>query len=200
MPAGRSWAGTALADRRTARHAALVEAGVSALGSAGARPLTVRGVCRSARLTERYFYECFQDRDAFVRAVYDSVAARAERVLADAADADAADGGTAHRAVEAFVELMLDDPSVGRALLLAPTTEPALSARGAARALGFVAVVRARLPATADRAETELTALGIVGALSGLLMAYLSGAIDVDRDRFTAHCVDVVLAAASVQD
>lgn len=195
MPARRSWAGTALADRRTARRAALLDAGVAALGAADARPLTVRGVCRAAELTERYFYECFGDRDAFVQEVYDSVAARAEQVLADASDAAGRDDAAARRAVEAFVELMLDDPSVGRALLLAPTIEPALSARGAARALGFVALVRSRLPEPATPVDAELTALGIVGALSGLLMAYLSGAVDVGRERFTEHCVGAVLAA-----
>ncbi|MDN5856815.1 MAG: TetR/AcrR family transcriptional regulator [Actinomycetia bacterium] len=187
-----TWAGTALAERRTARRVALLDAGVAALGSPEARPLTVRAVCRTAGLTERYFYESFDDREAFVRAAYDHVAARAEQRLADAAG-DTHGGPTAARhAVEAFVDLMLDDPTIGRALLLAPTYEPALSSRGTARALGFVALVRARMPDSADTKDADLTAIGIVGALSGLLMAYLSGSVDVDRQGVTRACVDAV--------
>lgn len=191
MTVGRTWAGTPLADRRAARGEALLDAGVTALGSPDAKPLTVRAVCRCAGLTERYFYESFDDRDAFVRAAYDHVAARAEHRLAETAGATRTDGVDARRAVEAFVDLMLDDPVVGRALLLAPAYEPALSSRGTARALGFVALVRSRMPASAD---AELVAIGIVGALTGLLMAYLSGAVDVDRVDLTRACLDVVMS------
>lgn len=189
-----TWAGTLLADRRTARRDALLEAGVGALGSPDARPLTVRAVCRAAGLTERYFYESFDDRDAFVRATYDHVAARAEQRLADAAGKARADVSDARRAVTTFVDLMLDDPTVGRALLLAPTYEPALSSRGTARALGFVALVRSRMPASTRPVDAELAAIGIVGALSGLLMAYLSDAVDVDRAALTHACVNAVLS------
>ncbi|HLR85673.1 MAG TPA: TetR/AcrR family transcriptional regulator [Nocardioidaceae bacterium] len=189
-----TWGGTALEERRSARRAALLDAGVQQLGCPGARPLTVRAVCRTAGLTERYFYESFDDREAFVRAAYDHVAAQAERRLADAAGDAHGDPAAARHAVEAFVDLMLDDPTVGRTLLLAPTYEPALSNRGTARALGFVALVRARMPESADATDADLAAIGIVGALSGLLMAYLSGAVDVDREGFTRTCVDTVFA------
>ena len=190
----RTWAGTPLADRRTARREALLDAGVAALGSPDARPLTVRGVCRTAGLTERYFYESFDDRDAFVRAAYDHVAARAERHLAEASGETRADAQNARRAVTAFVDLMVDDSTVGRALLLAPTYEPALSSRGAARALGFVALVRSQMPASTPPVDAELAAISIVGALTGLLMAYLSDAVAVDRDHLTQSCVNAVLA------
>lgn len=189
-----TWAGTALADRRTARRDALLDAGVESLGSPDAKPLTVRAVCRAAGLTERYFYESFDDRDAFVRAAYDHVAARAEQRLAEAAGKAATDVTDARRAVTTFVDLLLDEPTVGRALLLAPTYEPTLSSRGTARAMGFVALVRSRMPASTRPIDAELAAIGIVGALSGLLMAYLSGTVDVDRAALTDACVDAVLA------
>ena len=188
-----SWAGSSLADRRAARREALLSAGVAALGTADARPVTVRGVCRAAELTERHFYEAFGDRDSFVRAVYDRVAAHAGRTVAAAADTATSDVRAARASVEAFIALMVDEPTVGRVLLLSPTTEPALSARGTARALEFVALVRARLPAASRSGDARLAAVAIVGALSGLLMAYLSGSVQADRAAFTQHCVDVVL-------
>lgn len=52
-------------------------AGVRLLGLRPRPAVTVRAVCRSAGMTERYFYEHFSDRDTFVRAVYDHVGFRA---------------------------------------------------------------------------------------------------------------------------
>jgi AcrR family transcriptional regulator len=52
----------------------LLDAGLSILGSeSGPEALTVRGVCRQASVSARYFYESFSDRDDFVSSVYDWV-------------------------------------------------------------------------------------------------------------------------------
>ena len=69
----RIWGGTTLATRRAARREKLVEVGLELLGTPGST-LSVRAACRSAQLTERYFYESFPDRDALVLAVYQQVA------------------------------------------------------------------------------------------------------------------------------
>ena len=72
-----------LEDRAAARRAALIEAGVELLGTEGAAGVTVRAVCRGARLTERYFYEAFPDggRDALLRAVHAQVAGEAREAI-----------------------------------------------------------------------------------------------------------------------
>ncbi|HET9877585.1 MAG TPA: TetR/AcrR family transcriptional regulator, partial [Mycobacterium sp.] len=73
----RPYAGVDAADRLAARRARLLEAGLGLLGAD--RPqrteLTVRGICREAGLTARYFYESFADKDEFVSAVFDWVIA-----------------------------------------------------------------------------------------------------------------------------
>lgn len=73
----RPYAGVDAADRLAARRVRLLEAGLDLLGAD--RPevagLTVRGICREAGLTVRYFYESFTDKDEFISAVFDRVIA-----------------------------------------------------------------------------------------------------------------------------
>ena len=102
MPSGQRrgrWSGVPLQDRQTLRRDELIGAGVDVLGGEGGSALTVRAVCRAAGLTERYFYESFDDRDDFVKAVYDHVCNTAMAALTSAA--------TPRDAVERFVALVV---------------------------------------------------------------------------------------------
>ena len=58
-------------------------------------------------------------------------------------------------AVDAFVKLMVDDPAMGRVLLLAPLSEPALSRRGIDLMPGFVGLVHDQLSAVDDRSRSN---------------------------------------------
>jgi len=192
----RTWAGTTLDDRKAARREKLLTAGLDLLGTEGSSAVSVRAVCRHAKLTERYFYENFADREELVLAVYEHVAAEARQALVDAVpDVRAEPATRAKAAVTAFVELMVDDPRKGRVLLLAPVTDPALSARGVALLPSFAALVREQLPDRLDEADRELTAVGLVGALANLFTAYLGGGLKVSRDRLISHCVTLLARA-----
>ncbi|HEX6416981.1 MAG TPA: TetR/AcrR family transcriptional regulator, partial [Acidimicrobiales bacterium] len=70
-PTRRRWAGIPAEDRRAARRVQLVDAAFDLLGSGGEAAVTVRAVCRHARLNPRYFYESFDDLDALLIAVYE---------------------------------------------------------------------------------------------------------------------------------
>lgn len=186
---------TALAQRRTARRAELIAAGIEMLGAAEGPAVTVRGACRRAGLTERYFYEGFADRDQFVRAVYEEVGMRAHGALAKAVEGSGTQAERAAAAVDAFVGLMVDEPAVGRVLLLAPISEPALSGIGMALLPAFVTLVFEQLTAVPDLVEKQLLATGTVGALTALFIGYLDGTLVVERERLVAHCVALVLDA-----
>ncbi len=183
-----------LEERRNRRHDALLTAGVELLGAADGPSVNVRAACRSAGLTERYFYESFADRDAYVRAVYTHVGERARDTIARAV-ADAPED-LPEAAVRAFVELVLDNPTVGRVLLLAPLSEPAIGGSGAALVPDFVELVRAQL-STDDADERHLVAVGVVGALTALFVGYLDGSITTPREAFLAHCVRLVAEAGA---
>lgn len=193
----RTWAGTTLADRRAARRQQLVDAGIELLGGGDTSAVSVRAVCRTAKLTERYFYESFDDRDALLLAVYEHVAESARDALINALrDVPDASEAQARAAVTAFVELLIDDPRKGTVLLLAPLTEPALNQRGSELLPTFMALIHDQLPPGFDDIDRRLTASGLVGALTYLFISYLDGSLDVPRDRLIAHAVRMLVTAA----
>lgn len=182
-----------LEERRSKRYDALLAAGVELLGSPDGPAVNVRAVCRTAGLTERYFYESFSDRDTFVRAVYAWVGSRAQTALVEAVTDVAAPEETIPAAVRAFVELIIDEPRTGRVLLIAPLAEPALSRRGLELLPGFVELVHDRLPETADQ---QLIAVGTVGALTALFIGYLDSTLTVSRETLVTHCIRLISDAA----
>ena len=190
----RTWAGTTLDDRKAARRDQLVAAGLDLLGTEGTAAVSVRAVCRQAKLTERYFYESFADREELVAAVYEHVGEEARQVLVDAVMAAPSPEQRAELAVRAFVELIVDDPRKGRVLLLAPLTDPALTRRGLHLLPAFAALVGEQL-SRGDETDRQLVAIGLVGALSNVFIAYLDGSLRVTRERLVAHCVRQVLGA-----
>ena len=194
----RPYKGVSAEERRADRRARLIQACLEVVGAEGILGTSAERVCAQAQLTKRYFYESFPDRDALVAAVYDEVTERAHAALTGAVASSTGDvPALAAAAVEAFVELVLDDPRVGRALLVAPLTDPALMHRGLAALPAFRALVRDQLPADADDAERQMTAIGVIGALAQLFGAALDGSLDVPRDRLVRHCVALVLQAGT---
>ena len=186
------WSGVPLEDRVALRRDELIAAGVDLLGGEAGPALTVRAVCRAAGLTERYFYESFSDRDEFVRAVYDDVCTRAMSTLSSST--------TAQDAVERFVALMVDDPTRGRVLLLAPTVEPVLTRSGASWMPSFIELLQhkvARITGITDSAVQAMAATGLLGALTALFIAYLDGRLTATREQFIDYCVEMLLSRVS---
>jgi len=192
VPSGQRrgrWSGVPLQDRQTLRRDELIAAGVDVLGGAGGGALTVRGVCRTAGLTERYFYESFDDRDDFVRAVYDHVCSTAMTALTAST--------TPRDAVERFVALMVDDPVRGRVLLIAPEREPVLTKSGAEWMPSFIELIQHKLTRITDSAVQAMVATGLVGALTALFTAYLNGSLEATREQFIDYCVEMLLSRAT---
>jgi AcrR family transcriptional regulator len=192
VPSGQRrgrWSGVPLQDRQTLRRDELIAAGVDVLGGADGGALTVRGVCRAAGLTERYFYESFGDRDDFVRAVYDHVCSTAMTALTSST--------TPRDAVERFVALMVDDPVRGRVLLIAPEREPVLTKSGAEWMPSFIELIQHKLTRITDSAVQAMVATGLVGALTALFTAYLNGRLEATREQFIDYCVEMLLSRAA---
>ena len=196
----RSWAGTTLADRQAERRSTLLDVGLDLLGTQGSAAVTVRSVCRLAKLTDRYFYENFADREALLLAVYDRVATEAgEALLTAVADAPADLTARSRAAVEAFLGVLTDDPRKGRVLLLEPLTDATLGMRGVALSPMFAELVRAQLGPQAGNAQAaRLTATAVIGALANLFIRWLDGTLDVDRDELTDYCVRLLVTATDL--
>jgi AcrR family transcriptional regulator len=111
----RPYAGLAPEQRKEARRARLLEAGLDLFGTLGYVAVSIERLCAQANVANRHFYDEFDGREDLLRAVYDSVIDRAKRAVLDSLRADS---GTAHegsrRGIEAFLHAYLDDPRNGR--------------------------------------------------------------------------------------
>jgi AcrR family transcriptional regulator len=204
MSEARTYGGVSGAERQAERRARLIEAGLELLGRDGWNATTVRAVCAEAGLTERYFYESFENRDRLLEAIFDRVAAEAAAAVLDAVEAAPHDARAKSRAaVGAFVDLLSEDPRRARAMLIESVGSPVLERRRQETISNFAALLadQARLfygSESLSASDAELTSLALVGALSELLVAWLDGRLAVPRERLVAHCVELFVAAAEV--
>lgn len=197
-------AGSTLEDRAAARRAALVETGVELLGTEGAAGVTVRAVCRGAKLTERYFYESFDSRDALLRAVHAQVAgeARGAIVAAVASARPRTPERVAHSAVAAFTAFLEDDPRRGRVLLSESFSDTVLAQHDLELIPAFAALLVEQLralPEPPDDVDAQLTAVALLGALRTLYLAWLEAEPPISAKRLNAHATALIVAAASIR-
>lgn len=200
----RSWRGMSAEDRQAHRRQQLVEAGLEVIGTQGWAATTVRSVCRQAGLTERYFYQAFDHREALLLAVYDHVVAEGvDVVLGAIAQAPRDFGATVRAVIAAGVDFVADDPRKGRMLAVEASANPVLQQRRQ-QAMRQQAALIARLGTerfggvSPDAADAHLNALAMVGALVEVGSAYLEGRLDISRRRLVDHLTGMVVAAAAV--
>ena len=197
--ARRPWRGVAPDERQARRREQLVAAGFAIMGTEGAAAVTMRRVCREAKLTERYFYESFSRREDLLVAVLEFTAGEAREVLVSALRRAPADTARMVRdAVGDFTAFVTDDPRRGRVLFVESLAAPELSSRGAHLVGEFTATIAAALrsPAlagdTADDRDVELNSQAVFGALAYLFQGWLEGRLAIDRERFVDHVVQVI--------
>src|SRR6058998_2943289 len=108
---GRSYGGVSADDRIAARRAKLLDAGLELFGTRGFAATGVKDVCREAGLTDRYFYESFEDSGALFLAIFDRLT---DELFRSVAEAVIEAGGDAERelrgAITVFVEALAADP------------------------------------------------------------------------------------------
>src|SRR5258705_1076184 len=127
----RPYRGVEAADRVADRRRRFLEAGLAILGSGlDLSELTVRGICRQARVTVRYFYESFTDKDDFVAAVFDwviaDIAATTQAAVAAAPVKEQSRAGMAN-----IVRTIAADTRVGRLLFSSQLSNPVVARKRA---------------------------------------------------------------------
>src|SRR3954463_12210582 len=80
----RSYGGVSADDRIAARRAKLLDAGLELFGTRGYATTGVKDVCRQAGLTDRYFYESFNDGADLFLAVFDRLTEELFAVVVEA--------------------------------------------------------------------------------------------------------------------
>lgn len=211
----RVYGGVSAQDRREQRRAALIEAGLELFGTEGYPNVPVKQICDQAGLTQRYFYESFSDREALLHAVYRycfedlqtaTTAAAVEYLdrFPDVADGGAIDPervpGLARTAFGAFLRTLTVDPRRARVILIEVVgVSPALEQlrigaihQWADLILGFAGT------RDGDTARQKLAAIGLVGAITQLLVDWQMAAAtpigpDAGPDVFTVDAIHDVI-------
>lgn len=191
----RTYGGVSADDRVAARRAKLLDAGLELFGTRGFTTTGVKDVCRQAGLTDRYFYESFNDGGELFLAVFDRLT---DELFATVATAVAESGDDPERqlrnAIGSFVHALAADSRKPRVLFTeAAAAGPAAAAHMRTTLRRFAALVaataRQHLPAETSDEEVQLLALSLVGLLERVITEREDGALDIPVDRLVERCV-----------
>lgn len=195
-PAGRAYAGESQAERVARRRQQFLDAGLQVFGTTGYRTATVRQLCRQAELTDRYFYESFENTEDLLVAVYEREFDHLQQVVLAALADEAAlrDPMVAvERALNALFE-MASEPRVARVCWLEVLGVSArvdvvytrTIERFAALVVAFARQQFSSTASTIDEAESRMLGIAMIGAVSQPVTHWLLGGYQEDRATMVA--------------
>jgi AcrR family transcriptional regulator len=196
----RPYAGVSAAERTARRRAKLIAAGLELFGNAGYRATRVKDICAQAGITDRYFYESFQNLEALLLAVFDAVGIDLLHRAATAVAAAPTDPEARVRAgVEAFVRAIVADPRKARLVFIEVVgISDAVERHTRAGILSFAQLIdeiaRDYLPGDVGEAERRMGALSLVGAVHQVVIGWQRRELDVSVERLINYCVAIFLA------
>ncbi len=177
----RTYRGTRLEERRAARRAQLIDAGLVCFGGIGYQGSSVRAICAEAGLTERYFYESFPHSEALLCAVYDHLIEQLlDRAVSAVEQARPDPLAMARAALEVYLTFNAD-PRVARVthfeiLGVSETVDQRYRRAMDAFAALIEQTVQPLSPRPEEGVQTALVATGLVGAVVQIAMQwFLSG-------------------------
>jgi len=118
-PPGRTFRGQSQEERVAQRRRQLLDAGLSQFGTRGFHAVSVRDLCAEAKLTERYFYESFKNREALFLAVYTEGVERVRaQVIGAMAQAHPELPHITRAGFHAYFDTLRAEPLLARVLLI----------------------------------------------------------------------------------
>ena len=195
------WNGLSTEERQRERRQLLIEVAFDLLGSEGSGVTTVRAVCARARLNPRYFYESFDELDALLVAVYDSVVDQLRAAVRHEVRAAGDDLPDAVRAsVAATVHFVDEDRRRGRILYVEALGNEALNLRRMQTGFELVDLVqRDTVRRRGGSGSEQLDRVGaamLVGGFSEILTAWLDGRIAMKTDELIDAATKLFVAVS----
>jgi AcrR family transcriptional regulator len=177
----RSYRGIPADERRQQRRRMLLDACLDLVGKDGTPAVTAESVSAAAKLTKRYFYESFPDRDAVLVAALDELLRDINVQIRDADLPDEREG-RARAIADALVSTLCRDPRRARLYAAAPAV-PALNLRREQAIVAFTDVMAndALTAGLTDDVQRRLVTRIIVAGVTDLVTSWLDGNLDVDR-------------------
>ncbi|MFI9509017.1 TetR/AcrR family transcriptional regulator [Nocardia sp. NPDC052566] len=196
----RSYGGVSAEDRRAERRTRLLTVGRRLWGETGLSAVTVRGVCKAAGLTDRYFYEHFANRDELLVAIVDELSDQLLAAMVQAGlNAEGAAADKLRAGLHAFLELAAGDPHVHRIVASDPAGVPELVHRRR-EILGRIADLVVQyapdaLGAQPDPDQLRRAALFITGGVNQLIEGWLDGTVELTVDELATETARLSIAA-----
>ena len=196
------YGGRTAAERHQARRTQLLAAALELAGQGGWSAVTVRGVCDSAGLTSRYFYESFRTREELALALFDQLVEETMAVVLHALP-DAGDGALqrAKIVIGATVDHLTEDPRKMTVLFASAADLPALTDRRieATRLVAQVVAAQGRdfyrLSGEAATGPAATVATMLAGGLAQTLLDWSEGRLKRSREQLIDECAAVFVAA-----
>lgn len=191
----RRYGGSSAQERLQQRRERLLEASLDVFGRHGYANSTMRLICANARMTDRYFYECFGSLDEVFRAVHEQLSAELGMQIAASMPTVPTDPIAVVRgALKVFFEYIKADPRRARILLLDAMmlglTNPNVSE---SRARRYADLIRLRLNARYKRLpeglDVELIASGFLGHAIHTASVWTQRNFDTPVERMVEHTV-----------
>ncbi|MFG1798204.1 TetR/AcrR family transcriptional regulator [Nocardia sp. NPDC049149] len=198
-PAIRTYGGVSAADRRTDRRVRLLAAARTTWGESGIGAVTVRGVCKTAGLTDRYFYEHFANREELLAAVADEIRDQLLAILVQAGvSAEGSAEDKLRAALQAFLETVAGDPHIHRIVASDPGDIPALVQRRHDVLATIADLVVAHSPAVLgvvpDPPSLRRAAMFITGGVNQLIEGWLDNTVDLTAAELAAECAQMCIS------
>ena len=195
------WTGVPADERRVERRRLLLDAALDLVGTGGADAVTVRAVCRAARLNPRYFYESFADRGELLVGLYDDVAAALGSVVAPRLSAAPDDLAAAVRiGIDTVFRFAAEDPRRAKVLYVEARTDEVLARRRLDTVDGFIAALsnpggdgEGGSAGTAPPVIDVVAASMFTGGVEEVLTGWLGGRIALTLDEVVDAAVDLAL-------
>jgi AcrR family transcriptional regulator len=190
-------------QRVAARRSRLLDAALQEFGTRGVASTGVKDVCRRAGLTDRYFYESFEDSSQLFIAVFDRVTAHLlEVVLLALAEAPRGVEAQARAVIEAYVRALADDARIARVVFIeAPSAGPEVEAHMRVTLRRFAQlVVQTARPYLPDVPEETLRfgAISLVGAVERVMIEWQDGELGLSIDQIIEYLVAMLVSARLV--
>ena len=193
------------ADQRQAeRRTKLIEAGVTCFGQHGFHHAAVRQICAEAKLTERYFYESFENREALFAAAYQQTVQRVREAIIAALVASPREVPLmARNALRALFEMIHRDPGIARILFIDVLTVSSVMDRMSREATQSFSdllrqVVESMFPAGPDSGlDPRLIADALSGACIYVAMQWSFSGFKQPLDAVVNNCAALFIAMSA---
>lgn len=198
---GRTWRGQTIEERQAERRERLIDAGIELFGTRGYANTPVKAICEEAGLTERYFYEAFEDREALLEEIYTLLLGNCRRATLEAIGNSEDELEASMRAgLTAFAHELTRDPRRARIQeieVVGVSPEMERKRREAIHAFAGIVADRTRELGGKDHngpLRLDVVALGLVGSVNEQLIDFVLGYLEIPLE----DLIENQLAAFSV--